>query len=345
VKGEATPLIVSSADFVRDFTPPDYLVDGILQRRYLYAITARTGDGKTAIALLLAACVARGIPFGGHETETGRVLVFAGENPDDIRARWIAMSVAMSFDTNTIDVNFIPGTFKISALVERIASEVKALGGAALIIVDTSAVYFEGIDENDNVQQGTHVRRLRRLTVLRGGPCVVVNCHPVKNAPDDNLSPRGGGAFVAELDGNLTARRDDAAVVLHWQIKFRGPDFAPMSFVLQTNTYEQLKDTKGRLIPTVIARHLTDTAQEEMSKVARSDEDLILQALNDTPGLSLANIAKTLGWYTAKHDPNKGKVHRIVNRLKKDKFVQMERGRFRLSDKGKKAVSVRDGDP
>jgi hypothetical protein len=228
-------LVVSSAEFVKDFVPPDYLVDGLLQRRYCYALTARTGDGKTALALLLAACVALGVPFGGHATERGRVLFFAGENPDDIRARWIAMSVSTSFDIDAIDVHFIPGTFKISAMVERIAKEVKALGGVALIIVDTSAAYFEGSEENDNVQQGAHARRLRNLVNLPGGPCVLTNCHPVKNAGDDNLNPRGGGAFVAEIDGNLTALRDDTAVVLHWQVKFRGPDFAPISFVLRTD--------------------------------------------------------------------------------------------------------------
>jgi AAA domain/Bifunctional DNA primase/polymerase, N-terminal len=208
-------LIKSSTEFVKGFVPPDYLVDGLLQRRYCYALTARTGDGKTALALLLAACVDQGIPFGGHPTERGRVLFFAGENPDDIRARWIAMSVAMNFDIDKSNVHFIPGAFKISGLIVRITKEVQALGGVSLIIVDTSAAFYEGAEENDNVQQGAHARRLRGLVNLSGGPCVIVNCHPVKNASDDNLNPRGGGAFVAEIDGNLTALRDDTAVTLH----------------------------------------------------------------------------------------------------------------------------------
>jgi hypothetical protein len=187
---DSKPLIKSSPEFVKDFVPPNYLVDGLLQRRYCYALTARTGDGKTALALLLAACVDQGIAFGGHGTEKGRVLFFAGENPDDIRARWIAMSVTMNFDIDKSDVHFIPGTFKISALIERITAEVVALGGVALIIVDTSAAYYESDDENSNTQQGTHARRLRNLVNLQGGPTVLINAHPIKNAADDNLSPR-----------------------------------------------------------------------------------------------------------------------------------------------------------
>jgi hypothetical protein len=42
---------------------------------------------------------------------------------------------------------------------------------------------------------------------MPGGPCVLVACHPPKNAGDDNLLPRGGGAFIAEMDGNLTGRK------------------------------------------------------------------------------------------------------------------------------------------
>jgi hypothetical protein len=103
--GEPKPapprLLFSSAEFVKGFVPPDYVIDGIIQRGFLYSLTARTGDGKTALALLLAACVDLGVPFGGHATERGRVLFFAGENPTDARARWIATGVVMGLDTTS----------------------------------------------------------------------------------------------------------------------------------------------------------------------------------------------------------------------------------------------------
>src|SRR5258706_11414842 len=153
---------------------------------------------------------------------------------------------------------------------------------------------------------GAHARRMRTLVTLPGKPCVLLACHPVKNAGDDNLIPRGGGAFIAEIDGNLTALKDSTVVTLHWQGKFRGPDFPPMNFELQTKTYDRLKDARGRLIPTVIAKQLTDTAQEEMIAVARSDEDMVLQALKDgRSGSSLADLAKVLGSLNAKVEANK----------------------------------------
>jgi len=59
----------------------------------------------------------------------------------------------------------------------------------ALVVVDTSAAYYEGDDENANVQMGIHARRLRALVGLPGEPCVLVACHPVKNATPDNMVP------------------------------------------------------------------------------------------------------------------------------------------------------------
>src|SRR5580704_17603602 len=97
-------IIQSSSQFVSNFIPPDYLIYGMLQRRFCYSLTARTGGGKTAILLLITASTALGRNIGEYEVEEGRVLYFAGENPDDIRMRWIAMSQQMDFDRRKVDV-------------------------------------------------------------------------------------------------------------------------------------------------------------------------------------------------------------------------------------------------
>ena len=55
-----------------------------------------------------------------------------------------------------------------------------------------------------------------------------MTCHPTKNPDMDNLLPRGGGAFLNEMDGNLVAIKNNSVVTVHWHGKFRGPDFAPI---------------------------------------------------------------------------------------------------------------------
>ena len=181
-KDIARPVVQSSAEFTRNYIPPDYLIDGLLQRQYVYSLTARTGSGKTAIAFALAAHVAMGRPLGEREVEKGRVLMFAGENADDVCARWIVLGENMGFDVETVDVHFVPGRFNLLELIEKIRTEVEALGGCALLIIDTSAAYFAGDNENDNVQLGQHASNMRELRIP-GGPCTLINCHPPKNPP------------------------------------------------------------------------------------------------------------------------------------------------------------------
>jgi hypothetical protein len=329
------PLIVSSANFLKDFIPPDYLFDGILQRHFIYSMTALTGNGKTAVALMLAVHVALGRPIGERFVEQGRVLYFAGENPDDIRMRWLASAKTLGFDPDTIDVHFLPGTPRLSKAVARIRAEVEVIGPVALVVIDTSAAYFEGDDENGNVEMGKHARFLRELVTLPGEPCVLVACHPVKNAGPDNLLPRGGGAFLNEMDGNLTCAKTETVVKVHTQGKFRGPEWAPLHFQLHTATAEALKDSKGRPIPTVVAMPISEAEQQIAEARSRSDEDEVLMLMSDGRVRSLADIATDLHWLTKDRKPYKAKAQRASERLKGNKLADMSRGSLVLTKKGK----------
>jgi hypothetical protein len=185
--------------------------------------------------------------------------------------------------------------------------------------------------------------RLRELTTLKGEPGVLVLCHPPKNAGDDNLQPRGAGAMIAEWDGNLTATKDGAVTTIHWQIKIRGPDFAPLSFLLRTVTHERLVSKTGKLMPTVIAEPLTEAREEEMRKIARNEEDQVLEEIGNHPHSSQADIARHLGWLNPKGGIQKAKVHRIVKELKRQKLVEETRAGLSLTEKGNKAVKAKHG--
>ena len=269
------PPLLSLRDFLKDFVPPEYLIDGILQRRFIYSLTAQTGHAKTALALLFAILV--GTPgtntmLGNHQIEHGQVVYFVGENPDDVRMRLIGMGV----DPDAARISFIPGVFDIAAMFDRLAGEMKRLGTVDLIIIDTSAAYFLGNDELSNTQMGDHARMLRKLTEMPGGPCVLVLCHPIKHVTDPTqLLPRGGGAFLAEMDGNLTAWKRDDLVELHHN-KIRGPGFEPMTFRIERITTTELMDSKGRLIPTVKVVLVSEHEEAAREQKTRNEEDQLL---------------------------------------------------------------------
>jgi hypothetical protein len=336
--------ILTSSEFVKDFVPPDYLIEGLLQRRYFYSLTGKTGSGKTALALLFSAFVALGRAIDGRQFCQGRVLYLAGENPVDVQMRWIAMAQHLDFEADTIDVHFIPGVFKISEMEKCIKEKMEKLGGIALVVIDTSAAYFEGDNENDNTQHGNYARMQRGLVNLPAGPTVLALCHPVKNATEENLLPRGGGAYLNEVDGNLTVAQAEGIIVrLHWLGKYRGQDFAPISFQLKCVTHERLKDSKGRQLTTVMAAPLSDHAEREIKKSTNRREDELLEALNgEGRGASLEELAKLLGWLNKNNQPNKQLVHRTAQALVSSKLVKKNRrGNLDLTDAGRAELKAK----
>ncbi len=325
------------AQSLAGFTPPDYLIDGILQRRFCYSLTAQTGVGKTTVAMRLAAHVAIGKPLNEIGVERGAVLYFAGENPTDVQMRWLGLCKEMNLDPATLDIHVVEGSMHLSKVAERITREVYAIGKPmALVVVDTAAAYFEEDNDNDNVQAGNHARRLRSLCGLPGGPCVVILCHPTKNAQDDNLVPRGGGAFLNEVDGNIALRRDGDTIVAFALGKFRGPEFTPINFGLKViRNHPRLVDTKGRPIPTIIAEPISSAEHQRTEEKRGGDEDKVLEALCNEPGLTAAKVARAVGW-----GEDGKKATRALSKLAGEKLVECVRGRWIATTKGQKSLNL-----
>jgi hypothetical protein len=292
--------------------------------------------------LLLAACIALGKSLGNREVAKGKVIFFAGENPTDVQMRWLALSLSMGFDVDTINVAFIDGVVKISGIRSQLKAEIEAAKEPVVaVFIDTKAAYFEGKDEDDNTQALEDAKRHGSLTELPGGPCVVVACHPPKNAPEGALIPRGGGAYVFHMDGNLTAKAlNDTLTEVHWQLKFRGVDFAPLTFQLHTvrHDHPKLKDTKGRQLPSVIATYVSDQEQERLVSVSDDNDIKLLTLIADDGTLSARDMAVRLEWKMATGEPYKSQVQRTLKRMIADKLVAKEGKRHRLTAPGFRAI-------
>jgi hypothetical protein len=195
-------------------------------------------------------------------------------------------------------------------------------------VIDTSAAFFEGDQENDNHQMGQHARMMRSLVELEGGPAVVVTCHPTKTPNMDALYPRGGGAFLAEVDGNLVAIKEDDVVKVHWQGKFRGSDFSEIPFRLKRGTSPKLVDSKGRQLSTVTAEPITSAQQQ----VLEDQHDVrcanVLSVMKAESGVSIAGIAQQLDWLYSDGAPNKTAVQRCIDTLNKRGQVKKTDGRW-----------------
>jgi len=326
------PLLLTAEQFIAGFTPPAYLIDGILQRGYLYSLTARTGHGKTAVAMYIAQCIARGEPMHGCTVKQGTVLLLAGENPDDIRARFLVLAEAYGFDPAKLKMRFVAGVVNLATSMPQIRAEAALIDDLVLVIVDTAAAYFTGIDPNANGEQGLYARQLRELTFLPGKPAALVNCHPVKNAARDNLLPMGGSAFLNEVDGNLALWATvEKQISLHWQGKFRGPEFNPISFEITVASSDRVKDAEGRLMPNAVARPISEATLEASEDLQSNDEVRLLNLIHNNHRASMQKLADKMG-------VKKITVQHISDRLKNDKMVEVFSNRLQLTKKGEKAL-------
>lgn len=337
-----TPLeAIPGGEFIAGFQPLEQVIDGILPRNRVISITGPTGHAKTAIATVMQLCLVAGLRFAGRETAGGNVLALCGENPDDYAMRLIATSQSMGISEEALNrLSVIPDTFSIEHKCLEIDAIAERKGPFAAVFVDTSAAFYLEGDENDNVQMRRHASNMRGLTLLPGNPVVVVLCHPTKSATRENLLPRGGGAFLAEVDGNLTTWKDDSGIVtLHWAGKFRGPGFDPVRFELKPKDLDGHKDAKGRPITSVVAVHAPDERTEQIEAKSLDDENRLLRAMATKPAGSIADLAMAAGFTSGMGTPQKSRTHRLLEALKGQSLAEKTRnGTWKLTGKGTKAV-------
>jgi hypothetical protein len=181
-----------------------------------------------------------------------------------------------------------------------VCGEIDALGGKGLVIVDTSAAYFgraafREADENDNTQMLAHARACRKLTEAKGNPSVVVLAHPAKGANHENLMPRGGYAFLCEVDANLTCWNDDGVITVSYN-KLRGPTFEPLTFHLESIVLDGVVDVKGREVRSIMLKHAGEEAAEEHEHVLKDNQRRLLMCMYRNPSASLRELAVLCGW-------------------------------------------------
>jgi AAA domain len=334
--------ILSGAKFIARHVPPVWLIDGIVQRGRLYACTSLTGHGKTAVWLYNGCMIHAGRMIGQLDVFQGNVLFLAGENPADLEARMIGMARTFKLAIGQLPY-VLPGSFPLTEQeADTLKRDIAGLGvPLALIVGDTASSFFPGDDENSNTQAGTYARTLRGFNECEGHPAVVVLSHPVKNASRGNLLPRGVGAFLNELDGNLANWSDSLGEVteLHWCGKIRGPDFSPFGYRLRT-VPTGLTDEKNRPEMTIIAEPMSEEAVADHSKQTLANEDVVLRALRDHPDWSFARLAREAGWLDENDQPLRPRVQRAIRCLADDKLVvQLRKGaKWTLTAKGEEAL-------
>ena len=328
---ERRETLVSGSAFLSSIPPPQYVLRPVFQRQHVVAVTGITGHGKTTLTNYFVVCALKGDKTGPVRARPCRVLMLIGENPPNAALQLLGAVKRAGLPESALKDRLIvrPISEPLVAVIDDLKQA--ELGEIDLVIVDTSAAFFSYADDNDNVQMRQHAMDLRRLTELPGRPAVAVNCHPVKNASRDNMVPRGGSSFLNELDANLTVWNDGEFITLH-HTKMRGPSFDPMMFRLEPQDVG-ITDDEGVPIKPPVAVPLSDAEHAGLSKRRHEDENRLLYAMLRDRSASIASMARDCGWNP---ETSKSKVQRLLKNLEDDKLVRKYRGRYGLTESGKR---------
>ena len=346
--------VVAFSEFISARRPPEYVVERLFAKNYVYALTAAWGAGKTAVAVTLAVLVAGGAgEVCGLRIEPGRVLYLSGENPDDVslRAEQTAKHLGIAESTLNENLCFTRRPFAANNDAERAAfvAEAAPAGKFDLVVIDTSSAHSDVKEENSNAEMHRVAQAFRNLGREVGdGPAVLVLCHPAKSGQSkESMQPRGGGAFSASVDGELTLVRQEhnpQFVELSHRMKFRGPGFNPVVFKLEAQQVAGLFDNFLNPASTVVA---VPTDPQDIPVLAgaaptlTSNARLALQAVRNANILAIVDGAIPRGEAYDFYDDNVPTTSVVVSRdaqvkARKRAFDELEKkGVIRLSGSGR----------
>jgi hypothetical protein len=204
-----------------------WLIRGILLESIASALTAKSGDFKSFIALCMALCIATGRAFFGHEVKRGNVVYVAAEGfytMFDRATAWAQFhdcELPENFHIVKAPVN-LADTRVVAAFMESIET-VKP----AFIVLDTLSQCAIGMNENDNADMADFVRGMMSLGNAIGAHVQVLH-HNAKATG----TFRGAGSFGANLDAHISLDRpqnEEGNTIFVRCEKQRGKPFEPFA--------------------------------------------------------------------------------------------------------------------
>lgn len=245
-----------------------YVVKGLLAERDVGCIVGAPGAGKSLLAPFLGYGVARGDRVFGHRTRAGGVLYVAAEDAHGMRGRVTALkdihgdTDAFRLVEGVSDLLNSQVAGKPSPHLAALQKHVKARK-PALVVIDTIAMAFPGLEENDARSMGLVVRAARSLT--KWGAAVLLIHHDTKDGQQG--LPRGHSILNGALDMSLHLKRDGGVVTGRLTKNRNGTTDQTLAFTVKTVTLGE--DEDGDPITTAICEE-SDGPERAAPKLSAS---------------------------------------------------------------------------
>lgn len=255
--------ILSTWDCVQA-KPPAYIWKGILGEGQIACIFGAPGAGKSLIAPYIAYMVAIGQLAFGLRTRSGGVLYIAAEDATGMQQRIAALARRHGHVSTFHVVDGVSDMLgeespHLAALVDLIEAQ-----RPALIVIDTLAAGFPGLEENDAKSMGKVVDVARTLT--KNGAAVVLVHHDTKA---EGATPRGHSILNGALDMTIHVKRGEGGIIRGTLKKNRnGTIDRDIAFQIGIEKFGE--DQDGDAITAAIAEELAGAGAPRQTPLSKS---------------------------------------------------------------------------
>lgn len=244
--------------------PPEWLIKGVVPKADVALVFGASGSGKSFIVLDIGAAIARGVPWRGHKTIKGRVLVVAAEGAGGFgkRLKAYAQHHQISIDELEIAVIDAAPNFLVKDDISEVVRTVKAAGGFDLIIIDTLAQVTPGANENAGEDMGLALSNAKALSGVTGALVLLIH-HAGKDA---TRGARGWSGIKAAADAEIEIiKHDSGAREMRISKMKDGED--GLRFPFDLKVIELGVDGDGEKITSCVIEH-TDRRSVSVSTIA-----------------------------------------------------------------------------
>lgn len=202
---------LSLAEMLSEPVAPDWLLDGFLTSDTLAMLYGESTAMKSFVALDMGLCVASGTSWHGAKvSRPGPVAYVAAEGGVGMRKRIRAWATEHKLKTpvpffTLPEPAALPDGPDMDALVLGLEEIAAQHGPLRLVVLDTLARTFGGLDENSSQHMGMYVAALDRLRLTF--KCAVLVIHHTGLA--DPRRARGSSVLRAALDWEMSLEVKD----------------------------------------------------------------------------------------------------------------------------------------
>jgi phage/plasmid primase-like uncharacterized protein len=199
--GQKQNLFVSVHDLMANTTRADWVIKNLLERGSNTLLFGESGACKSLIAMDWAFCIGNGIPWHGHKTKKGTVVVIAGEGHRGLAMRMQALKQKYNMNPDNIYFSTKSVNLLDTDAVMRVASILDGLGldePPCAIFIDTMHRNMHG-DENSSEDMAIFLANMELLAKKYNAAIVPVH----HSGHGDKGRARGSSAIKAGMDAEF----------------------------------------------------------------------------------------------------------------------------------------------